>query len=102
MHWGGVEFVRIPAGKFLMGSKDDNHSWPLMHEKPQHTVEIPYEYWMARYPVTNEQFAEFVEATQYVTTAEKEGGWSFKESKFVKGIDWRHPLEPKGRAHRQG
>ena len=22
--WGGVEFVRIPAGKFLMGSKDDN------------------------------------------------------------------------------
>ena len=22
--WGGVEFVRIPAGKFFMGSKDDN------------------------------------------------------------------------------
>lgn len=35
--WGGVEFVRIPAGKFLMGSKDDN-SLAGDAEKPQHTV----------------------------------------------------------------
>jgi formylglycine-generating enzyme required for sulfatase activity len=92
--WGGVEFIRIPAGKFLMGSKDDN-KLASDGEKPQHTVEIPYDYWMARYPVTNDQFAAFIEATNYVTTAEKEGGWSPKETKFVKGIDWRHPLEPK-------
>jgi iron(II)-dependent oxidoreductase len=92
--WGGVDFVRIPAGKFLMGSKVDNQS-ALDSEKPQHTVEIPYDYWMARYPVTNDQFAKFVEATQYVTTAEKEGGWSTNDNKFVKGVDWRHALEPK-------
>jgi formylglycine-generating enzyme required for sulfatase activity len=62
--WGGVEFVRIPAGKFLMGSKDDNQ-FASDDERPQHTVEIPYDYWMARYPVTNEQFAKFVEEAAY-------------------------------------
>jgi iron(II)-dependent oxidoreductase len=92
--FGGIEFVRVPKGKFVMGSKDDN---PLAFddEKPQHIVEIPYDYWLARYLVTNNQFATFIEATKYVTTAEKEGGWSPVESKFVKGCDWRHPLDPK-------
>jgi formylglycine-generating enzyme required for sulfatase activity len=62
--WGGMEFVRIPAGKFLMGSKEDN-KLASADEKPQHTVEIPYDYWMARYPVTNEEFAQFVETATY-------------------------------------
>ena len=37
---GGIQFVKIPAGKFIMGSKDDN---PLAYnsEKPQHTLELP-------------------------------------------------------------
>ncbi|HLF27884.1 MAG TPA: SUMF1/EgtB/PvdO family nonheme iron enzyme [Anaerolineae bacterium] len=89
--FGGIEFVRVPAGKFVMGSKDDNRL-AFDAEKPQYTVEIPYDYWIARYPVTNAQFAAFVEATQYVTTAEKEGGWSGKD--FEKGYDWKHPLGP--------
>ena len=37
--WGGVDFVRIPAGKFLMGSKDDNQL-AQDNEKPQHSVEF--------------------------------------------------------------
>jgi formylglycine-generating enzyme required for sulfatase activity len=45
----GMEFMCVPAGKFLMGS--DNHT---DYEKPQHTADIPYDYWMARYPITNE------------------------------------------------
>ena len=67
--WGGLEFVRVPAGKFLMGSKEDN---PLASgdEKQQHTVEIAGEYWIGRYPVTNAQFALFVQATGYRTTAQ--------------------------------
>ncbi len=77
---GGLEFVRVPKGSFLMGSKDDN---PLAYdqEKPQHTVELAYDYWIARFPVTNDQFAQFVKATQHETTV-------------VKGFDWRHPLGP--------
>ena len=92
--FGGIEFVRVPKGKFVMGSKDDNQLADY-DEKPQHIVEIPYDYWLARYPVTNDQFATFVEATKYVTTAEKEGGWSPKESEYVKGLDWQHPLGSK-------
>jgi len=57
------EWIKIPAGKFLMGSKPEN-KLAFDNEKPQHTVEIPYDYLIARAPVTNMQFHEFVEATQ--------------------------------------
>jgi formylglycine-generating enzyme required for sulfatase activity len=91
--WGGLEFVRVPAGKFLMGSKDDN---PLASddEKPQHTVEIAGEYWIGRYPVTNAQFALFVQASGYRTTAEEQGSsyaYDGKEWKETKGASWQHP-----------
>ncbi len=56
-------FVRIPAGKFLMGS-DDKDKQADDDEKPQHEVELP-EYWMAKYPVTVAQFRAFTEATKY-------------------------------------
>lgn len=44
----GMEFMRVPAGKFIMGS--DNYGG---YDNPQHAVDIPYDYWMARFPVTN-------------------------------------------------
>jgi iron(II)-dependent oxidoreductase len=89
--FGNIDFVPIPKGKFVMGSKEDN---PIAfnNEMPQHTVEIPYDYWITRYPVTTVQFGEFVNTTKYVTTAEKEGG--HHAGKRVKGVDWRHPLGP--------
>ncbi|MFQ6102016.1 MAG: SUMF1/EgtB/PvdO family nonheme iron enzyme [Anaerolineae bacterium] len=50
------EFVEIPAGEFWMGSEiyDD--------EKPVHSVYVE-EFAIARYPVTNAQYAVFVHAT---------------------------------------
>ncbi|GAB4489461.1 MAG: hypothetical protein Fur0016_06600 [Anaerolineales bacterium] len=42
-------------------------------EKPQHTVEIPYDYWLARFTVTNAQFGQFIKASGYKTTAEQQG-----------------------------
>ena len=52
--FGDIEFVKVPADTFLMGSKNDNvHA--SSDEKPQHTVDIPYDYWMACFPMTNEQ-----------------------------------------------
>jgi formylglycine-generating enzyme required for sulfatase activity len=50
---GGIELVRVPKGKFIMGSNDSDS------EKPQHTVDIPYDYWMGRFPVTNAQYSQF-------------------------------------------
>ncbi|CAG0931645.1 Serine/threonine-protein kinase Pkn1 [Thermoflexales bacterium] len=88
--WGGVEFVRIPAGKFLMGSREDN---PLASdsEKPRHSIEIAYDYWLARYPVTNEQFVRFVEATARKIDLDK--NWSNKADHPVVNVTWREALE---------
>jgi formylglycine-generating enzyme required for sulfatase activity len=77
-----------------MGSRQDN-ALAADDEKPQHTVEIPYEYWIGQFPVTNEEFARFVQASGIVTVAEKQGGWNPEESNFTKGYDWRHPRGPK-------
>jgi formylglycine-generating enzyme required for sulfatase activity len=51
----GWEFMRVPAGKFIMGSNINDD------EKPEHTLDIPYAYWTARYPVTNEQYNAYAE-----------------------------------------
>ncbi len=87
--WGGVEFVRIPAGKFLMGSEDDNQL-AEDQEKPQHPVEISYDYWMARYPVTNEQFAAFVEVAPYKLDLEK--NWKKKANHPVVLVSWHDAM----------
>ncbi|MCB1213567.1 MAG: SUMF1/EgtB/PvdO family nonheme iron enzyme, partial [Chlamydiia bacterium] len=61
------EMVWIPGGEFVMGS-DDRDARP--DESPPHRVGISG-FWMDATPVTNREFREFVEATGYVTTAEK-------------------------------
>lgn len=91
---GGLDFMRVPAGKFVMGSKDDNE-FQRENERPQHTIDIAYDYWMAKFILTNRQFSEFIKDTKYVTTAEKEGGWHPKQGKFIKGVDWKHPTDNK-------
>jgi formylglycine-generating enzyme required for sulfatase activity len=85
-----MPFMRVPEGKFLMGSKDDNGlAWD--NERPQQTVELP-EFYIARYPVTNEQYLKFTDAARYVTLAENEGGENPEKGGFAKGYNWRTPL----------
>ncbi len=55
------EMVHIPAGEFLRGSKERDRV-ALASEKPQRRIYLA-EYWIGRYPVTNAQYAVFVEAT---------------------------------------
>lgn len=59
--------VWIPGGTFVMGS---DHKMARADEKPPHMVRVDG-YYMDIYEITNEQFAKFVEATGFVTTAEK-------------------------------
>lgn len=61
----------VPPGVFLMGS-DSKLAQP--NEKPAHKVQVPG-FWMDTTHVTNDQFARFVQATGYVTTAEKKPDW---------------------------
>jgi formylglycine-generating enzyme required for sulfatase activity len=59
--------VWIPPGKFWMGS--DDGLFP--DAQPVHQVELDG-FWMDKTEVTNAQFACFVEATGYVTVAERQ------------------------------
>ncbi|GAA1055740.1 sulfatase-modifying factor 1 [Agromyces luteolus] len=112
-----TELVPLPGGTFRMGS--DVH-YP--EEAPQHErVVAPFA--IERHPVTNAQFAEFVAATGYLTTAERPldpvefadvpepdrapGSLVFTPTdgpvdlrdwrqwwRWVTGADWRHPFGP--------
>ncbi len=58
------DMVWIPGGTYWMGS---NEHYP--EEAPAHPVHVDG-FWIDRFPVTNERFARFVEATGHVTFAE--------------------------------
>jgi formylglycine-generating enzyme required for sulfatase activity len=59
--------VWVPGGEFTMGSDDPD---ALPAERPAHRVRVDG-FWMDQTDVTNAQFRQFVEATGYVTTAER-------------------------------
>jgi formylglycine-generating enzyme len=105
--------VWIPGGRFWMGT---NH---MEDARPVHQVEVRG-FWMDRTDVTNEEFAQFVKATGYMTIAERPldprefpnlapdelapGAVVFTPPpgpvpldqplawwRFVRGANWRHP-----------
>ncbi len=63
--------VWIPSGQFTMGT-DDARSMP--NERPSHLVKLDG-FWIDEHDVTNSEFEKFVEATGYLTTAEKPINW---------------------------
>jgi len=63
--------VWVPAGEFTMGTDDPNS---LQNERPAHRVKLDG-FWMDEHDVTNAEFARFVEATHYVTIAERPVDW---------------------------
>ena len=65
--------VSLPGGTFVMGS-DDRLAYPEDGETPRE-VQVGA-FMIDSYAVSNESFAEFVAATEYVTEAER-FGWSF-------------------------
>lgn len=57
------QMIRIPRGKFLMGSKP-RQRYAQHNEQPQHALRLPT-YYIAGTPVTNAQYARFVRDTDY-------------------------------------
>ncbi len=102
--------VPVAGGPFLLGS-EDRLAYPEDGEAPVREVEVgPFS--IDACAVSNADFAGFVEATGYVTDAER-FGWSFVFAGFlpddfpptravaqapwwrqVEGADWRHPDGP--------
>ncbi len=108
--------VWVAGGAFAMGSNDR-----YADEGPVRRVHVDG-FWIDRHEVTNAQFAEFVDATGYVTTAERQpnepdrldappslpepGSAVFRTPErltsggilqwwtYVPGADWRHPSGP--------
>ncbi|HTV09762.1 MAG TPA: formylglycine-generating enzyme family protein [Candidatus Aquilonibacter sp.] len=66
--------IALPGGRFLMGT-DNPEGFPLDGEGPVREVTLD-PFLIDRHPVTNELFAEFIDATGYRTEAEQ-FGWSF-------------------------
>ena len=82
--------VYIPAGEFYMGSNMDGQP----ETSPLHVVYLDA-YYIFRFMVTNWEFADFVNETGYVTTAEIQG-WSFigPDKEQRDGAFWYSPEGP--------
>jgi formylglycine-generating enzyme required for sulfatase activity len=124
---GPPSMVWIPGGEFLMGCEDPRSCVcggpdAMADARPIHPVYVDG-FWMDQTEVTNEQFAAFVEATGYVTIAERTpraedfpgapkenlvaGSTVFTPTsgpvklnnhfqwwRYQKGANWRHPFGP--------
>lgn len=90
------EMVYFEGGTITVGSEEGE-----MNESPVHQVSVD-PFYISENLVTVAEFREFVEATGYVTEAEKfgnsgvfdveTGNWS-----LVEGADWKQPFGPDGK-----
>jgi formylglycine-generating enzyme required for sulfatase activity len=73
-----IAWCEVPAGSFIIGSDkaQDPDAW---EESPQHEQPMPYAYRISKYPVTNAQFAAFVQDGGYTNPDYwTEAGWQEK------------------------
>ena len=104
--------VLVPGGTFWMGISDDERDRAIedcttqfkkeaasckglvLSAQPRHRVTLD-PFFLDPYEVTNRQFEQFVQATGYETTAEKEGTASVRIAgqgwQETKGATWRQP-----------
>jgi len=102
--------IWIAGGEFNRGTDDPDSE---ASERPAHLVSVS-PFWMDATEVTNAQFKQFVDATNYVTTAEKPGPGRPRPAslvfvptnnpvspenpaewwELVEGANWQHPYGP--------
>ncbi|MGJ3241778.1 MAG: formylglycine-generating enzyme family protein [Opitutales bacterium] len=76
-----TDLVWIEGGTFRMGTRAPG---ALPNESPPHRVRVD-SFFLQRHPVTNRQFAAFVDATGYVTTAEQPIDWAVMKQQMPPG-----------------
>ncbi|MCY3017500.1 MAG: SUMF1/EgtB/PvdO family nonheme iron enzyme [Planctomycetota bacterium] len=90
---GGVkmEFVLVPAGKFVMGTMTERDHGHQSRQGPAHEVTISKPFYMGKYEVTVGEFRAFANGARYQTDAEKCGKGTTDKDQEVSGINWRTP-----------
>ncbi|MBI3652306.1 MAG: ergothioneine biosynthesis protein EgtB [Acidobacteria bacterium] len=74
--------IKIPGGEFAMGA-DAACQFAYDNEQPLHKIELA-DFRLDKFPVTNGEYAEFVEANGYHTrTLWSEEGWAWKEEQGI-------------------
>jgi formylglycine-generating enzyme len=88
-----IDWVDIPSGSFLMGSPA--YEPERISDETQHPVTLSA-FRMSKYEITIAQFKSFVDATGYVTDAEKGSGrsgesfiWTGTQYLIKPGLNWR-------------
>lgn len=76
-----LHMVWIPGGTYMMGA-DNKQASP--DEYPKHKVTVDG-FWMDVTEITNAQFAKFVKATGYITTAEQKPDWQVLKKQLPPG-----------------
>lgn len=84
----GIEFILVPAGEFVMGSKSGEGN---PEEQPQHTVYLDA-YYISKYEITNKQYADFLNAIRRHIDAD--------EHKYIDLGDGDELIELVGEAYR--
>jgi formylglycine-generating enzyme len=82
-----VGMAMIPGGTFTLGARESQFARP--DEFPNRQVSVN-SFLMDIHPVTNAQFRAFVEATGYVTTAEKDVDWEEMKKQLPRGTPRPH------------
>jgi len=96
-----IEWVDIPAGTFTMGSPASEVNRDS--DETQHQVTLSA-FKMSKYEITVAQFKAFVDATGYVTDADKGTGgfdgsviWTGSVFEFKAGVNWKCDINGKPR-----
>lgn len=87
----GPKLVVVPAGNYRMG---DITGLGLDNERPVQTKDINYSFGISETEVSVRDFQQFVDATSYVTSAEKGKGCAYYEGGeplWKEQLNWRSP-----------
>jgi formylglycine-generating enzyme required for sulfatase activity len=80
----GMEFILIPAGKFMMGSPSDEYG-RYDNESPYHKIKIDKPFYMGKYPVTQKQWGKIM--VEYNPTD------FFGEDRPIESVSWYNAQE---------
>jgi formylglycine-generating enzyme required for sulfatase activity len=87
--WANIEFVQVPAGDFLMGSKSNNPS-ANENEKTEHKTNIQYDFYISQYPITDALFSQYVKETLRPNNMQET--WKQKANHPATNVSWYNAM----------